>query len=563
MRDRTTARPTPGESPIPTSLGGYDSRIVPNLQTDVVVIGAGLAGCTAALTAADAGASVLLLAKTEFAESNSAYAQGGLAAVVHEGDSADLHVADTLRVGAGLADATVAQAIVGESPEILSWLLSLGVDFDTGDDGKLLLSREGGHSVNRVVHHGDATGVAIQTTIERAVLTHPNITTRTGAYVRDVLLNEGHCAGAVACVGSGEFAIEAAAVIVATGGAGQVYRETTNPIGASGDGQALCFRAGATLADMEFVQFHPTTLYIAGASRFLISEVVRGAGAVLRDRDGVRFTKEAHPAAELAPRDVVSRAILDRMVATGDTHVYLDLSPVADPHQRFPTISRMCRAFDIDIERDPIPVRPGAHYFVGGAIADLDGRTDVPGLFVAGEAAATFFHGANRLASNSLLEAAVLGRRAGAACAELARGERPGLPKVVSGVPRVTNAPRIHLDDMLYSLKSLMWRDVGLSRHAQGLEEASHRIQLWHHYLMRANPSTPAAYELGNMLLVSALITAAARERSESRGTHYRSDFPARDDDGWCRHVQLRRDEGGTIATSLTAPGMPSDQVPT
>lgn len=564
MCDRPVSRPAPGEPPsFPSSLGGYDNRVVPSLRTDVLVIGAGLAGCTAALTAADDGASVLLLTKTPFSETNSAYAQGGLAAVVHHDDSPELHLDDTLRVGAGLSDAKVAATIVAEGTDVLSWLQTLGVDFDRSAAGDLLLSREGGHSVNRVVHKGDATGIAISGTVEAAVRAHPNITCRTGAFVRDLLVDQGRCSGAVVHIDGAELAIEAIATIVATGGAGQVYRETTNPIGASGDGVALCFRAGATITDMEFVQFHPTTLYIAGASRFLISEVVRGAGAMLRDRDGIRFMQDVHPSAELAPRDVVSRAILQRMVDTGDTHVYLDLSAVDAAHQRFPTISRICRAFDIDIEQDAIPVRPGAHYFMGGASSDMCGQTDVPGLLVAGEAAATGFHGANRLASNSLLEGAVLGRRAGATAARLAREQSAGLPKKTAGVPRVANAPRIHLDDMLYSLKSLMWRNVGLTRHAEGLEEASHRIGLWHHYLMRANPSTSAAFELANMLLVSALVTTAAQERNESRGTHYRSDFPERDDNAWCRRVTLQRAEDGSILTTRRPISAPSDQIAT
>ena len=549
------------QTTIPSALGAFDSRHTPCLRSDVLVIGAGIAGCAAALHAADAGRSVLMITKAPFTETNSAWAQGGVAAVVDDEDSLALHLQDTLRVGAGLSEAETARAIISESPTVISWMQSLGVAFDRGTDGALSLSREGGHSVNRVVHQGDATGTAIQSVLEQAVLAHPRITVRPGGHVRDLISHEGHCVGAFARFVDHELAVDARAVVLATGGAGQLFRETTNPIGASGDGVALAFRAGARVRDMEFVQFHPTTLYIAGASRFLISEVVRGAGAVLRDRHGTQFMVGQHPSADLAPRDVVSRAILQRMVDTGDTHVYLDLTDVADPHGAFPTISRICGSFDIDIARDLIPVRPGAHYFIGGVIADADGRTDLPGLFAAGEVAATCFHGANRLASNSLLEGAVVGRRAGLAAAELAADRGPGLPNTSPGLPIIENAPRIHLDDLLYSLKSLMWRNVGLSRDAAGLEEAEHRIGLWQHYLMRANPQTAAGAELSNMLLVSALATVAARTRTESRGTHFRADHPERNDADWCRRVVLGRAEDGTIATSLSEIETPSDQV--
>lgn len=546
----------------PDSLGTFDRRFTPCLRTDVLVLGAGIAGCAAALQAADAGASVLLLTKTPFTDTNSAWAQGGVAAVLNSADSVDLHLEDTLRVGAGLADPTIARSIISESAEVVSWLVSLGVELDRGDGGEFLFSREGGHSVNRVVHHGDATGGEIQRAIEAAVTSHPSITCKPGAFVRDLLMNDGCCTGAVALVDDMELAVEAGAVLVAAGGAGQLYRETTNPIGASGDGVALCFRAGARVADIEFVQFHPTTLYIAGASRFLISEVVRGAGAVLRDRDGAAFMAGVHPSADLAPRDVVSRAILARMVATRDTHVYLDLSAVEDPHRSFPTISRMCRGFDIDIEHDAIPVRPGAHYMIGGVVSDEHGATDVPGLFVAGESAATGFHGANRLASNSLLEGAVQGQRAGARAARFARETRPGLPDRIEEPGVGVDAPRIHLDDMLYSLKSLMWHNVGLNRDQRGLEEAIQRIAMWSHYLRKANPRSRQGYELYNMLTVSGLVASAGRHRTESRGTHYRADYSHRDDDRWCRRIFLRRADDGTVDTTTGAPQGPTDQVP-
>lgn len=535
----------------PGRLGAFDQRTTPLLRTDVLVIGGGVAGGAAALHAATAGASVLVLAKNELAESNTAWAQGGIATVQLPEDNLELHVQDTLTVGAGVATPDVVRTIVAGASAALRWLEQLGTRFDRVEGNHLALGREGGHSMHRVVHaNGDATGAEIQRALEHAMRTSPGVTLHTGAFVRDLLVHDGRCVGALVLLDGRELAVEAGAVIVATGGCGQLYRETTNPIGASGDGHALCFRAGARLCDLEFVQFHPTTLYIAGASRFLISEVVRGAGAVLRDREGQRFMQDVHPMAELAPRDVVSRAILDRMVETGDTHVYLDLSAVAgDPHTRFPSISRICASFDIDIRNEPIPVRPGAHYFVGGAQTDLDGHTSVPGLYAVGEAAASGLHGANRLASNSLLEGAVLGRHAGCSAAMESHGSRPGLPRAMPGPPLPDEAPRILHDDLLYSLKSLMWRQVGLRRDAAGLHDALTRIGYWNHYLLRAPMNDQRACELSNMLTVAGMVAKAALLRDESRGTHFRNDHPLRDDANWCRRIAIHRgDDGGLVA---------------
>ena len=329
-------------------LAPFDLRTTALLRTDVLVIGSGIAGAATALAAADEGAEVLLVTKDELDETNTAWAQGGIAVVQLPEDSIDQHVADTLKVGAGVADPDVVRTVIQNASEAVTLLEKLGTKFDRNDleggdaHGTLQLSREGGHSHARVAHsNGAATGREIQRALIDALRAHPRITIRAHVFVRDLVLRDGRCVGAVGLQNGRneamEVAIEAAAVVVATGGTGQIYRETTNPTGASGDGQALCFRAGARLADCEFVQFHPTTLYIAGASRFLISEVVRGAGAVLRDRNGDRVMAGMHPMADLAPRDVVSRAILERMVATNDTHVYLDMSSVrGNPHELFP-----------------------------------------------------------------------------------------------------------------------------------------------------------------------------------------------------------------------------------
>ncbi|MGC6488278.1 MAG: L-aspartate oxidase [Planctomycetota bacterium] len=555
-------------------LAPFDLRATALLRTDVLVIGSGIAGAAAALSAADDGAEVLLVTKGALDETNTSWAQGGIAVVQLPEDSVEQHVADTLHVGAGIADEQVVRAVVRRAKDAIAWLEGLGTSFDRHDGGEqhgtLELSREGGHSHPRVVHsNGAATGQEIQRALVQALRAHPRVTVRPHVFVRDLVLREGRCVGAVG-VQNGrrdpvELAIEAGAVIVATGGTGQIFRETTNPTGASGDGAALCFRAGARLVDCEFVQFHPTTLYIAGASRFLISEVVRGAGAVLRDRNGERVMADAHPMKDLAPRDVVSRAILDRMVATADTHVYLDLSEVdGDPHALFPSIARICSTFDLDLAKDPIPVRPGAHYFLGGADTDDQGQTSVPGLFAVGEAAASGLHGANRLASNSLLEGTVVGLDCGRTAAARSREAsqpdlRLGLPRRADGPKLAEDPPRLLHDDLLYALKSLMWRQVGLRREDQGLRDARGRIAVWHQYLTRGPMQTRPSCELANMLTVAALVAESGMQRGESRGTHFRSDAPARDDERFCRRIFLERAGDGAIHCQLGPLSAPSD----
>jgi len=522
----------------------FSFRQVPVYRFDVVVVGSGGSGSAAALASANRGSAVAVIAKADLRESNTLYAQGGMAAVLAAPDSFEAHIADTMRVGCGLSEREVVECVVRGGPESVERLVQLGTGFDRLEDGELHLSREGGHTHPRIVHaHGDATGMEIQRALCAALENHPGITAFPQTFVIDLLSGpDGRVAGILTQTSRGDLvAFSAAHVILATGGSGQIYRETTNPVIATGDGLAIGFRAGGVVRDLEFIQFHPTCLYIAGAARVLISEIVRGAGGILRDRDGKRFMPEYDPAAELAPRDVVSRAVFDRMVATNDTSVYLDLSELeGDPHLLFPGISRICRFFGIDIARDPVPVRPGAHYMVGGLQVDLDGRTTIPGLWAVGECASSGLHGANRMGSNSLLEGFVLGLRAG----RLAAGERngfdvlPTVPLPTRELPRAPAGVRVNIEDLIYSLKSLMWREMGVERSRPGLEDALEKIGFWSRAVGDLGSSDPRSWELVNMLTVARLATLGALAREESRGVHFRQDFPETAPD-WRAHTVL------------------------
>jgi L-aspartate oxidase len=455
-----------------------------------------------------------------------------MAAVLAADDSVDAHVSDTLQVGCGLCDVDAVERVVRGGPAAIQRMVDCGVRFDRRPDGALDLSREGGHSHHRIVHAGGAaTGIEIQRALAETVHRHAEIACFEHTFAVDLLSGtNGRVIGVLCRTQRGELVVfSAAQVILATGGAGQLYRETTNPAIATGDGVAMAFRAGATLRDTEFFQFHPTCLYIAGAARVLISEIVRGAGGKLLDKNRVRFMPEFHPSAELAPRDVVSRACFHRMVATGDTNVYLDLSGLErDPHQLFPHISRICRYFEIDIAKDPIPVRPGAHYMIGGVRTDLDGRTNVSGLWAVGECASSGLHGANRMGSNSLLEGVVLGMRAGERAAEEGK-DFPLIP--VDRRPRPERASaagdvRLGIQDMTYSLKSLMWRQMGIVRRAASIEDAVQRVSFWTRAVQKLSEPEPGAWELMNMLTIARLAAQGALAREESRGTHFRDDFP-------------------------------------
>ena len=558
--DRTSAALTASDSRLadhhPTDLPGLDLdldrylvpfslRQVPQYRYDVIVVGTGAAGSFAALSAAEAGASVAVIAKDKIGRTNTSWAQGGVAAVLGPTDSIDSHVADTLAVGCGLSNPDVTRRVVEGGPESIRRLLELGAQFDSHADGTFDLSMEGGHSHARILHaRGDATGAEIQDTLSRALENHPSIDVFPDVFGVDVLTgDDGRAVGLLARDrGRGELvAYGSSQVVLATGGGGQIYRETTNPTIATADGVAMGLRAGASVRDLEFVQFHPTCLYIAGAARVLISEIVRGAGGILRDRDGHRFMPDAHPDAELAPRDIVSREVSRRMVATGSTSIGLDLSSIdRDPHVAFPGISRICRFFGINIAKDPIPVRPGCHYMVGGLSVDSEGRTTVPGLWAVGECSSTGLHGANRMGSNSLLEGVVLGEVVGQlAATDAAASGRPEI-RSVSGRKHDPAPPgvQVNIADLTYSMKSMMWRQMGVERSDGPMREALGTFAFWSRAVGSLPLDTDNAVELVNMLTVARLATFSALARTESRGTHFRTDYPDRNDTDWCAHLK-------------------------
>jgi L-aspartate oxidase len=529
-------------------LLSFDSRELPHRFVDVLVLGSGVAGLSSALAAAR-HAEVLLVSKAELRESNTEYAQGGVAAVFGPPDSFESHIADTLAVGQGLCVPEVVDLVVREGAQRVHELIAAGAVFDS-EDGQFNVTREGGHSHARILHaHGDATGAEIERSLLHQVRDCPRIHCLEHTYVVDLLTDHGECLGAILSNQTqGLTLVWAKQTILATGGLGQVYRETTNPEVATGDGIAMAYRAGAVLADMEFIQFHPTTLYIAGASRWLISETVRGEGAKLINRHGERFMPRYHPAAELAPRDVVSRAILAEMRATGATHVSLDLRHLEPDHvrERFPTIARTCAEFGLDIAEDLIPVRPSAHYTIGGARIGTDARTSLARLSACGECAGSGLHGANRLGSNSLLEGLVFGHRAGenAGRAAASRAEEAKPRSIRSDLPPFHKAG-LDLRDIANSLKSLMWRNVGIERNEEMLGEAEESIDFWCGYVMPHEFAFRGGWELQNMLTLAKLVTVAARRRCESRGVHFRSDFPNLDDTHWKTHITFQRPETG------------------
>ena len=534
----------------PRYLVAFGPQRVPHCFTDVLILGGGLAGLRAAL-AVDPRLAVTVVTKDDLQASSSQWAQGGIASVVDPEDRFDNHVADTLTAGCGLCHEEVVDAVVREAPGRIAELIAWGTRFDSAN-GSLELGREGGHSHHRIVHAlGDATGREVMRAVIEQARRLENLAVWPDTFTIDLVTHEGRCRGAIVWnPAHGKTIVWARRTILATGGAGQLYRESTNPPGVGGDGMALAWRAGAELRDMEFMQFHPTVLYIAGGARSLITEAVRGAGAHLVDRDGRRFMPEFDPRAELAPRDVVSRAITVVMQRTHHANVYLDLAHLdADMvRRRFPGMAEICAKFGLDLARDRIPVRPGAHYMIGGVTVDDTGRTTLPGLLAAGEVTSSGLHGANRLASNSLLEGLVYGARAGAAASAdvlaMPEGDRAdeyrvppiSFPRVAMGEPNGT----LDLADIRNSLRALMWRHVGVERTEASLREALDAVEGWCRYVLPRQFADPPGWQLQNMLEVARLMIHAAIDRRETRGVHYRADHPATSDT-WRRHIAWRR----------------------
>src|ERR1019366_5067475 len=494
------------------------------MNPDFLVIGAGVAGLRAAIELAEAG-QVLVVAKDSLRECSSEYAQGGVAVALSNDDEVELHERDALNAGDGLCDGAAVRTLVEEGPAAIQQLIDWGAEFDR-EGTKLAFTREGAHSRNRVLHaHGDSTGREIARTLYHKAASLPNVAFRSYAAATDLLLADGVCGASFHdAKAKSDIAICARGVLLATGGLGNVFLNTTNPAVATGDGVAMAYRAGAEIGDIEFVQFHPTALHLEGAPRFLLSEAMRGEGAYLRNADGDRFMERYHPLQELAPRDVVARAIVAEMARTGAPHVLLDLThrQAGFVRGRFPRIYETCLRYGVDFERQPAPVAPAAHYAMGGVCTDLNGRTTIPRLFAAGEVASTGVHGANRLASNSLLEGVVFGARAGRAMRESAAALRTAPMRAPEGWGAASAD----------QTQRVAWEKCGIVRHATGLREACEWL---------ARGAAPERSEERNMRQVALLIARCALAREESRGAHFRTDYPAKRAE-FAKHSVVRKD---------------------
>ncbi len=517
------------------------------MSYDVIVVGSGLSGLYGALQAARHG-SVLLLTKANLEESNTYHAQGGIAVALTAADSPELHFRDTMIAGAGLCDPRAVRVLVEEGPRRVRDLIERGVPFDRVD-GQIAFTREGAHSQARVLHAGgDATGRSIEETIAEQVRSSPRITIRQNALAHDLIQDRRRVVGvrALDCTTGVSEAFYAPAVVLATGGAGRLFSQTTNPGVATGGGIALAYRAGAEIADLEFVQFHPTALAVPGAPRFLISEAVRGEGGILRNAAGERFMTTVDPRAELAPRDVVARAIALETRRSPGNQVYLDVTHLDANHfrHRFPTISAVCEKYGIDVGRDLIPVAPAAHYLMGGIKTGRWGETSLPGLYACGECACTGVHGANRLASNSLLETIVFSGRVMQRLFEDAGEENERRPdgtdqtdllpdiRIVVEPPRRWEAPSRSID----ALRDLTWSLAGLDRDADGLRALERISSAWQ--AQDAGSATREDAELSSLTILARLLALAGLSREESRGAHFRTDFPEPNPD-LRRHIVL------------------------
>ncbi len=525
----------------------FRTSLLPQIFTETLVIGAGAAGLRAALSASESG-DVIVLAKSPSGVSNTAWAQGGIAIPAGSEDTVDSHVRDTMIAGAGLCDEPAVRLIIDTARRCLDDLIAIGARFDRNDAGELSLGREAAHEHHRIVHaNGDATGREIIRVLDKAADSTERIRRFDDCYAVDLLTaNETPGSPVLGAITMhpryGLQIIWAKHTVLATGGAGAVYRETSNPKGATADGVAMAYRAGAHAADMAFIQFHPTTLYIAGAPRALISEAVRGAGALLLDQSGHRFMPDYDDRAELASRDVVSRTIVQHLASRGGTHVFLDARHIERFADRFPTIAAKLAEFGINPANDLIPVNPAAHYAVGGVSTDLTGQTSVPGLSAIGEVASTGLHGANRLASNSLLESLVMGQIAGERIRDANPSHEPGVSVPIVSDIRISDRGELDIADVLSSLRSAMWRNVGVERNGPRLDDAMDMIEFWARYTLDKIFDVPAGWQAQNSLLVASLITKSSSWRKETRGCLWRKDYPSPSDD-YLVHDLWRRGE--------------------
>ena len=515
------------------------------INADVIVIGSGIAGLTAALSARDKGLSVLLLTKDVLSTGSTSWAQGGIAAALGPGDSPDQHFQDTLEAGAGLCDQDSVRILVQEGPAAVKRLINLGATFDLDPSGNVALSREGGHRRDRIAHAGgDATGAEISRALVAKVLADPKVRIFEHALVLDLLKdkNERVCGVTLHVMGKGKIdgvgAALARAVVLATGGLGAVFQQTTNPLVATGDGVALALRAGATVADLEFVQFHPTVLWVGPDSRGsqpLISEAVRGEGAILRNINGEAFMSTIHPMKDLAPRDVVAHAVHEEIIKSGKPYVYLDGTKLGENVwlQRFPNILSSCRKIGIDPLVEMIPVVPAAHYASGGVVSDMTGNTDIPGLFAVGECANTGVHGANRLASNSLLEGLVVAERVANHLTDLPEQSEPLIENVPTNL--IDGKVRKDITETTTTGAGAVRNAIGLNKTIDKLSELAQKT---------TKLSSTQSWEATNLLTVSSFLSNAALRREESRGSHWRSDFPERNDSRWLVRIQGKLNEG-------------------
>jgi L-aspartate oxidase len=526
----------------PRYLINFDLTKLKIIYTDFLIVGSGIAGLYTSLKIYDRG-EVVLLTKSKLKESNTEYAQGGIAVALGDKDSPRLHMEDTLKAGANFCDPEAVEVLVTEGPKCVEELIELGTKFDKVE-GKYKTALEAAHQRPRILRaRGDATGAEIERALSEKVINENKIKTKENILIVDIIAEHNTCYGLLALDSNTNeiVAYLAKVTILASGGAGQLFSNTTNPNVATGDGIAMAYRGGAKVTDLEFIQFHPTALFHQGSPKFLISEAVRGEGAILKNINGESFMHSYHPRAELAPRDIVARAIIDQMKKTKNDYVYLDATKIKDKFsQRFPTIYKNCLALNIDPEKEYIPVAPAAHYTMGGIKTDTWGQTNLTNLYACGECTSTGVHGANRLASNSLLEGLVFGNRITQKIKEnitySSINKLEELKLSYNAHQSQKKYKEYNPSELKTELQKLMWDKVGIIRNSSDLKKARQKISEWE-FILKSELNTTDDFELANLIILAGLITNSALQREESRGAHYRKDFPDRDDINWKKHI--------------------------